>query len=155
MQTFIAFSGPFGSPYKTLSGLCDVLVCDGFAGNQVLKNAEGISSSIIVLMVLVFSIGTLISLIQLVIGFIGLFKYIGYKNFFVKLLLPMTIISGAIALFGFVFSIIYGTSSYDITFQLVQLILLSFYIYIIIVFDKLTVFKERKNNSSGDSNGNK
>ena len=120
-----------------------------------LKNAEGISSNIIVLMVLVFSIGTLISLIQLVIGFIGLFKYIGYKNFFVKLLLPLTIISGVISLVGFVFSIIYGTGAYDIVFQLVQLILISFYIYIIIVFDKLTVFKERKNNSSGDSNGNK
>ncbi|MBQ4285971.1 MAG: hypothetical protein II720_05835, partial [Bacteroidales bacterium] len=28
---------------KTLSGLCDVLVCEGFAGNQVLKNSEGMA----------------------------------------------------------------------------------------------------------------
>lgn len=36
---------------KTLSGLCDVLVCDGFAGNQVLKNAEGMAVNIITEMV--------------------------------------------------------------------------------------------------------
>ena len=28
---------------KALSGDCDVLVCDGFAGNQVLKNTEGVA----------------------------------------------------------------------------------------------------------------
>lgn len=32
---------------KTMSGLCDVLVCDGFAGNQVLKNAEGMAVNLI------------------------------------------------------------------------------------------------------------
>ena len=32
---------------KTLSGLCDVLVCDGFAGNQVLKNSEGMAVNLI------------------------------------------------------------------------------------------------------------
>ena len=32
---------------KALSGLCDVLVCDGFAGNQVLKVTEGIAKRII------------------------------------------------------------------------------------------------------------
>ena len=32
---------------KTLSGLCDVLVCDGFAGNQVLKNSEGMAINLI------------------------------------------------------------------------------------------------------------
>lgn len=32
---------------RSLSGDCDVLVCDGFAGNQVLKNTEGIAMSII------------------------------------------------------------------------------------------------------------
>lgn len=32
---------------KTLSGLCDVLVCEGFAGNQVLKNSEGMAVNII------------------------------------------------------------------------------------------------------------
>lgn len=36
---------------KTLSGLCDVLVCDGFAGNQVLKNAEGMAVNLITEMV--------------------------------------------------------------------------------------------------------
>ena len=30
-----------------LSGCCDVLVCDGFAGNQVLKNTEGIAKRLI------------------------------------------------------------------------------------------------------------
>ena len=30
-----------------LSGVCDVLVCDGFAGNQVFKSAEGIAKRII------------------------------------------------------------------------------------------------------------
>lgn len=32
---------------KALSGLCDVLVCDGFAGNQVLKNSEGMAVNLI------------------------------------------------------------------------------------------------------------
>lgn len=32
---------------KALSGLCDVLVCDGFAGNQVLKNSEGMATNLI------------------------------------------------------------------------------------------------------------
>ena len=32
---------------KCLSGLCDVLVCEGFAGNQVLKITEGIAINII------------------------------------------------------------------------------------------------------------
>lgn len=32
---------------KTLAGLCDVLVCDGFAGNQVLKNSEGMAMNLI------------------------------------------------------------------------------------------------------------
>lgn len=32
---------------KALAGLCDVLVCDGFAGNQVLKNSEGMAVQII------------------------------------------------------------------------------------------------------------
>ena len=32
---------------KTLSGLCDVLVCEGFAGNQVLKNSEGMATNLI------------------------------------------------------------------------------------------------------------
>lgn len=32
---------------KALNGLCDVLVCDGFAGNQVLKNTEGMAINII------------------------------------------------------------------------------------------------------------
>ena len=36
---------------KTLSGLCDVLVCDGFAGNQVLKNSEGMAVNLITEMV--------------------------------------------------------------------------------------------------------
>lgn len=36
---------------ETLSGLCDVLVCDGFAGNQVLKNAEGMAVNLITEMV--------------------------------------------------------------------------------------------------------
>ena len=31
----------------TLSGACDVLVADGFAGNQVLKNAEGMARNLI------------------------------------------------------------------------------------------------------------
>ena len=30
-----------------LSGCCDVLVCDGFAGNQVLKNTEGMAKRLI------------------------------------------------------------------------------------------------------------
>ena len=32
---------------QTLNGLCDVLVCDGFAGNQVLKNTEGMAINLI------------------------------------------------------------------------------------------------------------
>ena len=36
---------------KTLNGLCDVLVCDGFAGNQVLKNSEGMAVNLITEMV--------------------------------------------------------------------------------------------------------
>ena len=32
---------------NALSGECDVLVCDGFAGNQVLKNTEGIAKRLI------------------------------------------------------------------------------------------------------------
>ena len=32
---------------KTLNGLCDVLVCEGFAGNQVLKNSEGMAVNLI------------------------------------------------------------------------------------------------------------
>ena len=32
---------------KTISGDCDVLVCDGFAGNQVLKNIEGMAKQLI------------------------------------------------------------------------------------------------------------
>ena len=36
---------------KTLSGLCDVLVCDGFAGNQVLKNSEGMAVNLITEMI--------------------------------------------------------------------------------------------------------
>ena len=32
---------------KTLSGLCDVLVCEGFAVNQVLKNSEGMAVNLI------------------------------------------------------------------------------------------------------------
>ena len=32
---------------RALSGDCDVLVCDGFAGNQVLKNTEGMAKRII------------------------------------------------------------------------------------------------------------
>ena len=36
---------------KTLAGLCDVLVCDGFAGNQVLKNSEGMAVNLITEMV--------------------------------------------------------------------------------------------------------
>ena len=36
---------------KTLAGLCDVLVCDGFAGNQVLKNSEGMAINLITEMV--------------------------------------------------------------------------------------------------------
>lgn len=32
---------------KTLSGLCDVLVTEGFAGNQVLKNSEGMAVNLI------------------------------------------------------------------------------------------------------------
>lgn len=32
---------------KTLSGFCDVLVCEGFAGNQVLKNSEGMAVNLI------------------------------------------------------------------------------------------------------------
>lgn len=32
---------------RSLSGDCDVLVCDGFAGNQVLKNTEGMATNII------------------------------------------------------------------------------------------------------------
>ena len=31
----------------TLNGLCDVLVADGFAGNQVLKNSEGMAKNLI------------------------------------------------------------------------------------------------------------
>ena len=31
----------------SLNGLCDVLVCDGFAGNQVLKNTEGTAVNLI------------------------------------------------------------------------------------------------------------
>ena len=31
----------------TLNGLCDVLVCEGFAGNQVLKNSEGMAKNLI------------------------------------------------------------------------------------------------------------
>jgi len=31
----------------SLAGLCDVLVCDGFAGNQVLKNSEGMAKMLI------------------------------------------------------------------------------------------------------------
>ena len=32
---------------KALNGLCDVLVCDGFAGNQILKNTEGMAVNLI------------------------------------------------------------------------------------------------------------
>lgn len=32
---------------RALSGDCDVLVCDGFAGNQVLKNSEGMAERVI------------------------------------------------------------------------------------------------------------
>ena len=32
---------------NALSGDCDVLVCDGFAGNQVLKNTEGMAKRLI------------------------------------------------------------------------------------------------------------
>ena len=32
---------------KALNGLCDVLVCEGFAGNQVLKNTEGMAINLI------------------------------------------------------------------------------------------------------------
>ena len=32
---------------NTLNGLCDVLVCEGFAGNQVLKNSEGMATNLI------------------------------------------------------------------------------------------------------------
>lgn len=32
---------------KALNGDCDVLVCDGFAGNQVLKNSEGMAMNLI------------------------------------------------------------------------------------------------------------
>ena len=32
---------------KALSGDCDVLVCDGFAGNQILKNTEGVTKLLI------------------------------------------------------------------------------------------------------------
>ena len=32
---------------KALSGDCDVLVCDGFAGNQILKNTEGVTKMLI------------------------------------------------------------------------------------------------------------
>ena len=32
---------------NTLSGMCDVLVCEGFAGNQVLKNSEGMAKNLI------------------------------------------------------------------------------------------------------------
>ena len=32
---------------STFSGLCDVLVADGFAGNQVMKNAEGMAKNLI------------------------------------------------------------------------------------------------------------
>ena len=32
---------------NSLSGDCDVLVCDGFAGNQVLKNSEGMAKNVI------------------------------------------------------------------------------------------------------------
>ena len=32
---------------SALSGKCDVLVCDGFAGNQVLKNSEGMAVNLI------------------------------------------------------------------------------------------------------------
>ena len=32
---------------RALSGDCDVLVCDGFAGNQVLKNTEGMAKQLI------------------------------------------------------------------------------------------------------------
>lgn len=31
----------------SLAGICDVLVCDGFAGNQVLKNSEGMAKMLI------------------------------------------------------------------------------------------------------------
>lgn len=36
---------------KALSGLCDVLVCDGFAGNQILKVTEGSAANIITEMI--------------------------------------------------------------------------------------------------------
>ena len=36
---------------KTLNGVCDVLVCDGFAGNQVLKNSEGMAINLITEMI--------------------------------------------------------------------------------------------------------
>ena len=32
---------------NTLDGLCDVLVCDGFAGNQILKNTQGVAMTLI------------------------------------------------------------------------------------------------------------
>ena len=32
---------------QTLTGDCDVIVCDGFAGNQVLKNVEGVARQLI------------------------------------------------------------------------------------------------------------
>ena len=32
---------------KALSGMCDVLVAEGFAGNQVLKNSEGMAVNLI------------------------------------------------------------------------------------------------------------
>lgn len=36
---------------NTLNGLCDVLVCEGFAGNQVLKNSEGMAVNLITEMI--------------------------------------------------------------------------------------------------------
>lgn len=32
---------------NSLDGLCDVLVCDGFAGNQILKNTQGVAMTLI------------------------------------------------------------------------------------------------------------
>ncbi len=98
-----------------------------------------------------------ISLFHITIGLTGLFKYMGYKKGLVRLLLPLTIFLWGSLIVSFVMMFVIGYFSvFDIIYLAIQFLGISFYIYIIIFFDKITGLKEKKSNSiKGDEDGNK
>lgn len=123
----------------------------------ITPDAFGENIKIYYLLLIVGLISLFVSILHITIGLTGLFKYMGYKKGFVRLLLPLTIFVWVSLILSFVLMFVVGYFSvFDIIYQVFQFLGISFYIYIIIFFDKITGLKEKKSKSFiGDQDGNK